>query len=85
MTNTSTHHAFCFTLFTLVALAFGVAFTGSLASKPVLGDSHAGPRESVFATGQEQASPANSETPSATLPVQPARPRSTSLSERRPS
>jgi len=68
MTNTATHNAFCFTLFTLVALAFGVAFTSSLASKPVLRDSHAGPSESVFATGQEQASPANTETPGVTPP-----------------
>ncbi len=68
MTNTSTHNAFCFTLFTLVALAFGVAFTSSLASNPVLRDHHAGPSETVFAPGQNKASPATAETPSATLP-----------------
>jgi hypothetical protein len=68
MTNTSTHHAFCFTLFTLVALAFGVAFTSSLASKPVLRDSHAGPSETVFAHDQEQANPAKTRSPSVTPP-----------------
>jgi hypothetical protein len=54
MTNASTHHAFCFTLFTLVALAFGFAFASSLASNPSLRGYHSAPRATAFAPGQEQ-------------------------------
>ena len=73
MTNTSTHHAFCFTLFTLVGLAFCVAFTSSLASNPTLRDYSLAPRETVFTPNQGEANPARTQTPSMSLPC-PAEP-----------
>ena len=68
MTNTASHHAFCFTLFTLVGLAYFFAFTSSLASSPDFRDYHLGPRETVFTPTQAQANPAEPQTPSMSRP-----------------
>jgi len=68
MTNTASHHAFCFTLFTLVGLAFFFAFTSSLASNQSLRDDNLRPRGTVFTPNQGQANPAQPQTPSMSRP-----------------
>ena len=78
MTHTASHHAFCLTLFTVVALAFFFAFTSSPAWSQGLWDHKLGPRGTVFTADQAQANPAQSKTPGMS---RPSRPRSNALSD----
>ena len=68
MTNTASHHAFCFTLFTLVGLAFFFAFMSSLASNQGLWEGKLAPRVTVFTPNQAQANLAEPQTPSMSRP-----------------